>query len=316
MGWGEDHCSKAESWTLWVHDSIDAIWAISVDEFAPIYSWVSSAYWWKDTIPLLFWVSGMSPITSTTGEMNKTKRRGPRTEPCGTPVSEVSQEEDDQSILTKDERWRMNCHISSYHQIRMCDIIYLFIYLFIKNICVCNAQLMQKAQQRRYQVMIYLIQEHTQKSKPYNWTRSNASHSWFLQDTCDLIGGSKSQLCSSMHWHSQCSLKHAKTDTEVNCNLIHYMSQNFKPLSGRLWLFSKVPLPLEIRSISIHLWILSINLWNLFCCLINIIQAYARVFQLCCIEYYLHRKLAALFVLKLSSWILSKIVMQLNDHIV
>jgi hypothetical protein len=47
----------------------------------------------------------MSPITSTTGEMNKTKRRGPRTEPCGTPVSEVSQEEDDESILTKDERF-------------------------------------------------------------------------------------------------------------------------------------------------------------------------------------------------------------------
>ena len=96
---------KSQSWTLWVHDSIDAIWAISVDEFAPIYSWVSSAYWWKDTIPLLFWVSGMSPITSTTGEINKTKRRGPRTEPCGTPVSEVSQEEDDESILTKDERF-------------------------------------------------------------------------------------------------------------------------------------------------------------------------------------------------------------------
>ena len=47
----------------------------------------------------------MSPITSTTGEMNRTKRRGPSTEPCGTPVSEVSQEEDDESILTKDERF-------------------------------------------------------------------------------------------------------------------------------------------------------------------------------------------------------------------
>ena len=105
MGWGEDHCSKASHELFRVHDSTDAIWAISVDEFAPIYSWVSSAYWWKDTIPLLFWVSGMSPITSTTGEMNKTKRRGPRTEPCGTPVSEVSQEKDDESILTKDERF-------------------------------------------------------------------------------------------------------------------------------------------------------------------------------------------------------------------
>ena len=31
--------------------------------------------------------------------------------------------------------------------------IYSFIYLFIKNICVCNAQLMQKAQQRRYKTV-------------------------------------------------------------------------------------------------------------------------------------------------------------------
>ena len=44
-------------------------------------------------------------MTSTTGEMNKTNRRGPRTEPCGTPVNEVSQEEDDESILTTDERF-------------------------------------------------------------------------------------------------------------------------------------------------------------------------------------------------------------------
>ena len=98
---------KSQSWTLWVLDSIEAIWAASVEEFAPMYSWVSSAYWWKDTIPLLFWMSGMNPIASTTGEMNKTKRRGPRTEPCGTPVNEVSQLEDDESILTKDERFVM-----------------------------------------------------------------------------------------------------------------------------------------------------------------------------------------------------------------
>ena len=45
------------------------------------------------------------PITSTTDEMNKTKRRGPRTEPCGMPVSEVTQEEDDKLILTKDEQF-------------------------------------------------------------------------------------------------------------------------------------------------------------------------------------------------------------------
>ena len=46
-----------------------------------------------------------SSITSTTGEINKTKRLGLRTEPCRTPVSEVLQEEDDESILTKDERF-------------------------------------------------------------------------------------------------------------------------------------------------------------------------------------------------------------------
>ena len=48
-------------------------------------------------------MSGMSPITSTTGEINITERRGPRTEPCRMPVNEVSKEEDDESILTKDE---------------------------------------------------------------------------------------------------------------------------------------------------------------------------------------------------------------------
>ena len=47
----------------------------------------------------------MGPITSTTGEMNSMKRRGPRTELCGKPVNEVSQEEDDESILTEDERF-------------------------------------------------------------------------------------------------------------------------------------------------------------------------------------------------------------------
>ena len=96
---------KSQSWTRWVHVSIDAIWAASVQEFAPMYSWVSSAYWWKDTILLSFWMPGISPITSTTGEMNKTKKGGPRTEPCGTPVDDISQEEEDESILTKDERF-------------------------------------------------------------------------------------------------------------------------------------------------------------------------------------------------------------------
>ena len=34
-----------------------------------------------------------------------------------------------------------------------CCHLFIFIYLFIKNICVCNAQLMQKAQQRRYKTV-------------------------------------------------------------------------------------------------------------------------------------------------------------------
>ena len=33
------------------------------------------------------------------------------------------------------------------------SISVLFIYLCIKNICVCNAQLMQKAQQSRYKTV-------------------------------------------------------------------------------------------------------------------------------------------------------------------
>ena len=49
---------KSQLWTLWVHDSTEAIWAASVEEFAPIYSWVSSAYWWKDIIPLLLRYGG------------------------------------------------------------------------------------------------------------------------------------------------------------------------------------------------------------------------------------------------------------------
>ena len=32
-------------------------------------------------------------------------------------------------------------------------LAFVSIYLFIKNICVCNAQLMQKAQQRRYKTV-------------------------------------------------------------------------------------------------------------------------------------------------------------------
>ena len=80
----------------------------------PLNSIVLSKWWWICTyiqlmsstywLPFRSYSWGMSPITSTTGEINRTKRRRPRTEPCGTPVSEVSQE-DEESILTKDERF-------------------------------------------------------------------------------------------------------------------------------------------------------------------------------------------------------------------
>ena len=41
-------------------------------------------------------------ITLATGDMKRTKRSGPRTEPWGTPVDIVVQDDDDESILTKD----------------------------------------------------------------------------------------------------------------------------------------------------------------------------------------------------------------------
>ena len=44
-------------------------------------------------------------MTFAIGDMKRTKRRGPRTELWGTPVSMVAQGEDDESILTKDERF-------------------------------------------------------------------------------------------------------------------------------------------------------------------------------------------------------------------
>ena len=76
---------RSQSWTLWEQDSIEAIWEVSVDEFVPMYSWVSSAYWWKDT--MLFWLDWSEFMTFAIGDMKRTKCSGPRTEPWGTPVS-------------------------------------------------------------------------------------------------------------------------------------------------------------------------------------------------------------------------------------
>ena len=44
-------------------------------------------------------------ITLATGDMKSTKRSGLRTEPWGTPVDIVVEGEDDESILTNDERF-------------------------------------------------------------------------------------------------------------------------------------------------------------------------------------------------------------------
>ena len=43
-------------------------------------------------------------MTFAIGEMKRTKRGGPGTEPLGTPVSMVVMGDEDESILTKDEQ--------------------------------------------------------------------------------------------------------------------------------------------------------------------------------------------------------------------
>ena len=63
---------------------------------------VISVLIWKDTMLLVFDRSGF--MTLATGDMKRTKRSGPRTEPWGTPVHIVVLGEDDESILTKDVR--------------------------------------------------------------------------------------------------------------------------------------------------------------------------------------------------------------------
>ena len=88
---------KSQSWTLWVHESIAATWAASVEVSLSV---ITVRYLWKDTIPFLLWMSRLSPLTSTIGEMNKTEGRGQRTEICRM----VYHKRKMMSILTKDER--------------------------------------------------------------------------------------------------------------------------------------------------------------------------------------------------------------------
>ena len=65
---------RSQSWTLWVQDSIEATWCSSVDKLVPRYSWVSSAYWWKDTMLLVvFDWSGFMTLVTGDNEENKKK---------------------------------------------------------------------------------------------------------------------------------------------------------------------------------------------------------------------------------------------------
>ena len=50
--------------------------------------------------------------------------------------------------------------------------IYLF-YLFIKNICVCNTQLMQKAQQRRYKTVAAIWTNRKKQKQNKTKTKQN-----------------------------------------------------------------------------------------------------------------------------------------------
>ena len=61
---------SSQLWTLWVQDSIEATWCASEGKFVPIYSWVLSAYWWKDTVLLVFHRSGLD-IDDRRNEENK-----------------------------------------------------------------------------------------------------------------------------------------------------------------------------------------------------------------------------------------------------
>ena len=63
---------RSQLWTLWVRGSIEATWCTSMDASVPIYSWVSSAYSWKDTRFVVSDRSGF--ITLATGDMKSTKK--------------------------------------------------------------------------------------------------------------------------------------------------------------------------------------------------------------------------------------------------
>ena len=94
MDWGEDHYVVA-SHSPW-RCRILVTWVANVDEFVPISSRVSSAYWWKDTVVFLFDNSELGWMTLEIGDINTTNK----TEPCRTRVGEGVQEEDDVLTLT------------------------------------------------------------------------------------------------------------------------------------------------------------------------------------------------------------------------
>ena len=67
-----------QSWRAMVHRLRRSADNSSSPARMPMYSWVSSAYWWNDTPNEL--------ITWAMGEVKRLKRFGPSTLPCGTPM--------------------------------------------------------------------------------------------------------------------------------------------------------------------------------------------------------------------------------------
>ena len=99
------------------------------------------------------------------GQLQQRPRSGKDSSLPGSTCRCVAQCPSDFYMWAQNEQWRhksrsristwMSTLRTSLMSLRCSYLVdaYLFIYLFIKNICVCNAQLMQKAQQRRYKTV-------------------------------------------------------------------------------------------------------------------------------------------------------------------